>query len=86
MYVDGEWIEARSGRRFEVTDPATEDALGTIAMATEADVNAALKAAQEGFAVWRRNQATRLLAIAPLANYVFARSFRDDFTLPDYGL
>ncbi|MEZ4563735.1 MAG: FAD-binding domain [Thermomicrobiales bacterium] len=38
------------------------------------------------FAVWRRNQATRLLAIAPLANYVFARSFRDDFTLPDYGL
>jgi 2-polyprenyl-6-methoxyphenol hydroxylase-like FAD-dependent oxidoreductase len=38
------------------------------------------------FALWRRNQATKLLAIPPLANLVFARSFRDDFTLPDYGL
>ncbi len=38
------------------------------------------------FALWRRNQATKLLAIPPLANIVFARSFRDDFTLPDYGL
>lgn len=38
------------------------------------------------FAIWRRNQATKLLVIPPLANYVFARSFRDDFTLPDYGL
>lgn len=38
------------------------------------------------FATWRRNQATKLLAIPPLTNLVFARSFRDDFTLPDYGL
>lgn len=38
------------------------------------------------FAIWRRNQATKLLAVPPLVNIVFARSFRDDFTLPDYGL
>ena len=38
------------------------------------------------FAIWRRNQATKLLAIPPVANLVFARSFRDDFTLPDPGL
>jgi 2-polyprenyl-6-methoxyphenol hydroxylase-like FAD-dependent oxidoreductase len=38
------------------------------------------------FAIWRRNQATKLLAIPPLANIIFARSFRDDFTLPEYGL
>lgn len=38
------------------------------------------------FAIWRRNQATKLLAIPPLASIIFARSFRDDFTLPAYGL
>ena len=54
LYIDGEWRPASDGRTKPVTDPATEDALGTIAMATEADVDAALKAAQEGFAVWRR--------------------------------
>jgi succinate-semialdehyde dehydrogenase/glutarate-semialdehyde dehydrogenase len=54
LYIKGEWRPASDGRTKAVTDPATEDALGTIAMATEADVNAALQAAQEGFRVWRR--------------------------------
>jgi succinate-semialdehyde dehydrogenase/glutarate-semialdehyde dehydrogenase len=54
LYIKGEWRPASDGRTKAVTDPATEDALGTIAMATEADVNAALDAAREGFAIWRR--------------------------------
>jgi succinate-semialdehyde dehydrogenase/glutarate-semialdehyde dehydrogenase len=54
LYIKGEWRPASDGQTKPVTDPATEDALGTIAMATEADVNAALQAAQEGFSVWRR--------------------------------
>ena len=37
-------------------------------------------------AIWRRNQMMKLLAIPFLTNTVFARGFRDDFTLPDYGL
>ena len=28
MFIDGEWCEARSGRRFEVTDPATTEVIG----------------------------------------------------------
>lgn len=54
LYINGEWRPASDGQTKPVTDPATEDALGTIAMATEADVNAALEAAREGFALWRR--------------------------------
>ena len=38
------------------------------------------------FAIWRRDQAARLLRFAPLANVLLGQSFRDDFTLPDYGL
>ena len=38
------------------------------------------------FAIWKRNQAARLLRFAPLANILLGQSFRDDFALPDYGL
>ncbi|TBX29052.1 NAD-dependent succinate-semialdehyde dehydrogenase [Nioella sediminis] len=54
LYIKGEWRPASDGQTKPVTDPATEDALGTIAMATEADVNAALESAREGFTVWKR--------------------------------
>lgn len=54
LYINGEWRPASDGQTKPVTDPATEGSLGTIAMATEVDVNAALDAAREGFALWRR--------------------------------
>ncbi|RFU13400.1 NAD-dependent succinate-semialdehyde dehydrogenase [Rhodobacteraceae bacterium W635] len=54
LFIKGEWRPASDGQTKPVTDPATEEALGTIAMATEADVDAALQAAQEGFRAWRR--------------------------------
>jgi len=43
-----------SGQRFEVTDPATSRVVGSCANATEADVVAAVDAAEEAFAAWRR--------------------------------
>lgn len=54
LYIDGEWRPSASGATRVVTDPATEEVLGTIATATEADIDAALAAARAGFEVWRR--------------------------------
>lgn len=54
LYIDGAWRAASDGGTRGVHDPATEDQLGTIAVATEADLDAALSAAQAGFAEWRR--------------------------------
>ncbi|MEC5324199.1 NAD-dependent succinate-semialdehyde dehydrogenase [Aurantimonas sp. A3-2-R12] len=54
LYIDGAWRGASNGATRAVTDPATEDTLGSIAEATEADIDAALTAAQVGFSVWRR--------------------------------
>jgi 2-polyprenyl-6-methoxyphenol hydroxylase-like FAD-dependent oxidoreductase len=36
--------------------------------------------------VWLRNQATKLMAFPPLAQYFFERHMRDDFDLPNYEL
>ncbi len=54
LYIDGAWRGASNGATRAVTDPATEDTLGSIAEATEADIDAALTAARAGFSVWRR--------------------------------
>lgn len=53
LYIDGEWREASDRTTKPVTDPATEEALGTIAVATENDINDALQAAQAGLKIWR---------------------------------
>lgn len=36
--------------------------------------------------VWVRNQATKLMAIPPVADILIGKSVRDDFDLPDYGM
>lgn len=54
LYIRGDWRPASDKATKPVTDPATEDALGHIAVATEADVEDALAAAKEGFQVWKR--------------------------------
>jgi betaine-aldehyde dehydrogenase len=49
MLVDGEWIEARSGRTFEVRNPATGEPMATVPDAAAEDVDRAVKAARRAF-------------------------------------
>ncbi len=53
-FIDGEWIEARSGRAFENRNPANRDELvGMFPQSSEEDVNAAVDAAKRAFEHWR---------------------------------
>ena len=56
LYIGGEWRKASDGGTYAVIDPATEDVLGQAPAATEADVEAAIAAAEEGLKVWRATQ------------------------------
>ena len=56
LYIDGRWVGAANGATFGVFNPATEDVLGQVPNAGEADVDAAIAAAEAGFAVWRKTQ------------------------------
>ncbi|PYQ01655.1 MAG: aldehyde dehydrogenase [Acidobacteria bacterium] len=49
MLVDGAWVEARSGRTFEVMDPATAEPMATVPDAGAEDVDLAVKAARRAF-------------------------------------
>ena len=64
MFIDGKW-ERGPGPVIETLDPATEEVIGTIPRATEADVARAVAAARKAFAgSWSRvkpKQRSRLL-------------------------
>lgn len=57
LYIDGEWRAARDGRTLPVVNPATEAIIGHVAHAGTTDLDAALKAAQAGFDIWRKTPA-----------------------------
>ena len=52
LYINGAHRPATSGETFTSTNPATAQALATIDQASQADVDAAVAAAQTGFVVW----------------------------------
>jgi succinate-semialdehyde dehydrogenase/glutarate-semialdehyde dehydrogenase len=57
LFIDGAWTPSAAGKTLTVLNPATGDALGTLAHAGIADLDRALAAAEKGFEVWRRTSA-----------------------------
>ena len=61
MLIDGELVEAASGKRFENINPATEEVLGEVADASAEDMRRAIAAARRAFEEtdWSTNRALR---------------------------
>ncbi|MDY0004075.1 MAG: aldehyde dehydrogenase family protein, partial [Polyangia bacterium] len=53
MYIDGAFTEGEGSERLEVRNPATEELLLRIPVATAADLDRALGAAERGHRAWR---------------------------------
>jgi succinate-semialdehyde dehydrogenase / glutarate-semialdehyde dehydrogenase len=53
LLIAGKWRESSDGRTIPVIDPATEQVIGTVPHASADDIDDALGAAAEGFALWR---------------------------------
>jgi acyl-CoA reductase-like NAD-dependent aldehyde dehydrogenase len=59
-YINGEWVEARSGQVIEDHNPANRDELiGLFPVSAEADVTAAVDAAKAAFGKWRLTPAPK---------------------------
>jgi succinate-semialdehyde dehydrogenase/glutarate-semialdehyde dehydrogenase len=59
----GRWCEAREGRRFDVTDPASDAVFAGVPDSGAVDARAALDAAHAGFADWRKVPARQRAAL-----------------------
>ncbi len=57
-FIGGRWVAPSTGRYFVNTNPAdTSDVIGRFPESGKADIDAAVKSAQEGFARWSRTPA-----------------------------
>lgn len=52
-YINGQWVASKSGRVFEVQNPATEELIGICPESTTDDLNDAIQAASKAFPSWR---------------------------------
>ena len=62
-YIDGEWVDADSGKTIDVTDPANGDVIGTIPNMGAAETKRAIDAAHTAFQSWKRTTAKERAAI-----------------------
>jgi phenylacetaldehyde dehydrogenase len=49
LFIDGEWVDAASGKTFETPNPATGETLATVAEGDAEDINRAVRAARHAF-------------------------------------
>ena len=59
LLIGGDWVEAGDGERFDVTDPATGEVVGSVPNAGEADVEAAIDAAAAALDGWKSLRSDR---------------------------
>lgn len=63
MIIGGRRVEAESGKRFEVRDPATDEVIGLVAAGGAREARGALDAAAEALPAWRERTAVERGAI-----------------------
>ncbi|RDA89405.1 hypothetical protein CP532_6218 [Ophiocordyceps camponoti-leonardi (nom. inval.)] len=76
-HVNGDWVAAQSGQRFPLIDPGSGSSWGECAVAGEAEVDAAVQAAQEAFEGYR-SWTPRQRAEALLRWHGLLQAARDD--------
>jgi aldehyde dehydrogenase (NAD+) len=54
LFIGGKFVPPKSGKYFDSINPATEEVLAQIALAGQADVDAAYQAAQKAFPAWSK--------------------------------
>ena len=54
LFIGGKFVAPRSGRYFDTVNPATEEKLAEVAEAGEADVDAAVRAAEAASRLWSK--------------------------------
>ena len=57
LFIDGQWLNGKGRKGEDVINPATGKTLAHLPHASKADLDAALAAAEKGFAVWKATSA-----------------------------
>jgi len=75
FYIDGKWIEPQSSTTFPVTNPATEEEIGVIAMGGKKDVDIAVSAAKNAFISFSQTSKEERLILLKKVRDITSRRF-----------
>lgn len=53
LFIDGKWVDGEGGAPIAVLDPVSNETIGTVGVASQAQLAAAAQAAERGFHIWR---------------------------------
>lgn len=53
LYIDGEFVASKSEQWIPVTNPATQEVIAEVPVATQSEMEAAVKSASEAFKTWK---------------------------------
>lgn len=53
LYIDGEFVASKSEQWIPVTNPATQEVIAQVPVATQSEMNAAVESAREAFKTWK---------------------------------
>lgn len=54
LFIDGAWTTGEGKKTLDVANPSTGETIGTVAHASKADLDRALKAVEKGFQTWKK--------------------------------
>jgi len=76
-FINGEWCDSISGKRFDNNNPATGELLGTFPLSEAEDVNRAVAAAKAAYPGWRGTPAPKRAEILKRAADILVRDKED---------
>jgi aldehyde dehydrogenase (NAD+) len=73
--IDGQWAPGTSGKSLPVIDPSTEEAFGTVALGSAADVERAVAAARRAFPAYAATSREERMALLERIAAIYKRRF-----------
>lgn len=71
LFINNEWVDAKSGKTFETIDPRTEEVIAKVQEAGEQDIDTAVAAATAAFKTWKKTDgSTRRNLLLKLADLI----------------
>jgi aldehyde dehydrogenase (NAD+) len=71
LFINNDWVDAKSGKTFESIDPRTEEVIAKVQEAGDQDVDMAVAAATEAFKTWKKaDGSTRRNLLNKLADLI----------------
>ena len=77
FYINGQWVAPKGDQQLDVINPATEEAVATIALGTKEDVDAAVAAARAAFPSYAETSREERIALLERVIEVFKKRMGD---------